>query len=84
MSSSHDTHVPLDADGRPAQKILLLSGPPGVGKTTRRMCRAARRVPRGGVNASDDRGAEASRRVTDATQMHSVLTAGGKRSVPTA
>ena len=23
-----------DSDGRPAQKILLLAGPPGLGKTT--------------------------------------------------
>ena len=84
MSSSHDTHVPLDADGRPAQKILLLSGPPGVGKTTLAHVAARHagyRVVE--VNASDDRGAEALKtRVTDATQMRSVLTAGGNAQRP--
>ena len=84
VSSSHDTHVPLDADGRPAQKILLLSGPPGVGKTTLAHVAARHagyRVVE--VNASDDRGAEALKtRVTDATQMRSVLTAGGNAQRP--
>ena len=69
------THVPLDEDGRPQHKILLLCGAPGVGKTTLAHVAARHagyRVVE--VNASDDRSAEAlTSRVLDATQMRAVI-----------
>ena len=75
----HSTHVPLDEDGRPQHKILLLCGAPGVGKTTLAHVAARHagyRVVE--VNASDDRSAEAlTTRVLDATQMRAVI--GDKR-----
>ena len=73
------THVPLDEDGRPVHKVLLLTGGPGIGKTTLAYVAAKHagyRVVE--VNASDDRSADALRtKVTDAVQMQPVI--GDKR-----
>ena len=73
------THVPLDEDGRPVHKVLLLTGGPGIGKTTLAHVAAKHagyRVVE--VNASDDRSADALRsKVTDAVQMQPVI--GDKR-----
>ncbi|XP_012587163.1 PREDICTED: chromosome transmission fidelity protein 18 homolog, partial [Condylura cristata] len=70
----------LDGSGRPRQKVALLCGPPGLGKTT-----LAHVIARHAgycvveMNASDDRSPEAFRtRIEAATQMESVLGAGGK------
>ncbi|XP_037670038.1 chromosome transmission fidelity protein 18 homolog [Choloepus didactylus] len=70
----------LDPSQRPRQKVVLLCGPPGLGKTT-----LAHVIPRHAgysvveMNASDDRSPEAfRRRIEAATQMESVLGAGGK------
>ncbi|XP_055710420.1 chromosome transmission fidelity protein 18 homolog isoform X2 [Phlebotomus papatasi] len=65
-----------DALGRPIQKIALLSGAPGLGKTTLAHViahHAGYNVLE--VNASDDRTSEAFRQVLeDGTQMKSLLT----------
>jgi len=75
------THVPLDADGRPQHKILLLCGAPGIGKTTLAHVvakHAGYRVVE--VNASDDRGADALRsRVENAVQMQPVMCGADRR-----
>ncbi|KFO34757.1 chromosome transmission fidelity protein 18 homolog [Fukomys damarensis] len=70
----------LDPNGRPRQKVALLYGPPGLGKTT-----LAHVIARHAgycvveMNASDDRSPEAFRtRIEAATQMESVLGASGK------
>ncbi|KAM5227317.1 LOW QUALITY PROTEIN: chromosome transmission fidelity protein 18 homolog [Ctenodactylus gundi] len=70
----------LDPNRRPRQKVALLCGPPGLGKTT-----LAHVIARHAgycvveMNASDDRSPEAFRtRIEAATQMESVLGAGGK------
>ncbi|XP_077618795.1 chromosome transmission fidelity protein 18 homolog isoform X2 [Crocuta crocuta] len=70
----------LDASRRPRQKVALLCGPPGLGKTT-----LAHVIARHAgycvveLNASDDRSPEAFRTCIEAaTQMESVLGAGGK------
>ncbi|XP_007979003.3 chromosome transmission fidelity protein 18 homolog isoform X1 [Chlorocebus sabaeus] len=70
----------LDPSQRPRQKVALLCGPPGLGKTT-----LAHVIARHAgysvveMNASDDRSPEAFRtRIEAATQMESVLGAGGK------
>uniref|UniRef100_A0A8D2DUM9 AAA+ ATPase domain-containing protein n=1 Tax=Sciurus vulgaris TaxID=55149 RepID=A0A8D2DUM9_SCIVU len=70
----------LDPSHRPRQKVALLCGPPGLGKTT-----LAHVIAKHAgycvveMNASDDRSPEAFRvRVEAATQMESVLGAGGK------
>nr|XP_036861570.1 chromosome transmission fidelity protein 18 homolog isoform X2 [Manis javanica] len=68
-----------DPSQRPRQKVALLCGPPGLGKTT-----LAHVIARHAgysvveMNASDDRSPEAFRmRIEAATQMESVLGAGG-------
>ncbi|XP_054549908.1 chromosome transmission fidelity protein 18 homolog [Talpa occidentalis] len=70
----------LDASQRPRQKVALLCGPPGLGKTTLAHViawHAGYCVVE--VNASDDRSPEAFRtRIEAATQMESVLGAGGR------
>ena len=65
----------LDSSGRPKQKVALLHGPPGLGKTT-----LAHIVARHAgykvveMNASDDRSVEAFKKNLEAsTQMKSVL-----------
>ncbi|KAM6155238.1 chromosome transmission fidelity protein 18 homolog [Rhynchocyon petersi] len=70
----------LDSSQRPRQKVALLCGPPGLGKTT-----LAHVIARHAgysvveMNASDDRSPEAFRtRIEAATQMESVLGAGGR------
>ncbi|XP_004873895.1 chromosome transmission fidelity protein 18 homolog isoform X1 [Heterocephalus glaber] len=70
----------LDPNGRPRQKVALLCGPPGLGKTT-----LAHVIARHAgycvveMNASDDRSPEAFRtRIEAATQMESVLGTSGK------
>uniref|UniRef100_A0A182NGK1 AAA+ ATPase domain-containing protein n=1 Tax=Anopheles dirus TaxID=7168 RepID=A0A182NGK1_9DIPT len=65
----------LDEHGCPAQKIALLCGPPGLGKTTlaHTIARHAGYTVRE-VNASDDRSPDAFRLVLEnGTQMKSVL-----------
>jgi chromosome transmission fidelity protein 18 len=61
----------IGADGRPTERLLLMCGPPGLGKTTLAHIAARHcgyRVV--DVNASDERGAAALRgRVLDAVQM---------------
>ncbi|XP_036136464.1 chromosome transmission fidelity protein 18 homolog isoform X1 [Molossus molossus] len=70
----------LDLSRRPRQKVALLCGPPGLGKTT-----LAHVIARHAgycvveMNASDDRSPEAFRtHIEAATQMESVLGTGGK------
>ncbi|XP_047390009.1 chromosome transmission fidelity protein 18 homolog [Sciurus carolinensis] len=70
----------VDPSHRPRQKVALLCGPPGLGKTT-----LAHVIAKHAgycvveMNASDDRSPEAFRvRIEAATQMESVLGAGGK------
>ncbi|XP_014398449.1 PREDICTED: chromosome transmission fidelity protein 18 homolog [Myotis brandtii] len=70
----------LDLSRRPRQKVALLCGPPGLGKTT-----LAHVIARHAgycvveMNASDDRSPEAFRtHIEAATQMESVLGIGGK------
>ncbi|CAG9774025.1 unnamed protein product [Ceutorhynchus assimilis] len=71
----NELNTTLDKDGRPAHKVVLLCGPPGLGKTT-----LAHMVARHAgynvveINASDDRSTEAFRTsLENATQMRSVI-----------
>jgi chromosome transmission fidelity protein 18 len=70
-----DTLEEPDEDGRPGCKLLLLAGPPGLGKTTMAHVLAQHagfEVIE--INASDERTADGLReRVENATQMRSVL-----------
>ncbi len=70
-----DTLEETDEDGRPGCKLLLLAGPPGLGKTTMAHVLAEHagfEVIE--INASDERTASGLReRVENATQMRSVL-----------
>eukprot|EP01043_Picozoa_sp_COSAG02_P018078 COSAG02_NODE_834_length_16653_cov_9.111977_7_plen_880_part_00 len=70
-----DTLEEVDEDGRPGCKLLLLAGPPGLGKTTMAHVLAEHagfEVIE--INASDERTASGLReRVENATQMRSVL-----------
>lgn len=65
----------LDSSGRPLQKIVLISGPPGLGKTTLAHV-VAKHAGYNPVemNASDDRNVEAFKlQLEAATQMRSVI-----------
>ncbi len=69
----------LDENGLPAQKVALLHGPPGLGKTTLAHVIAAHAgYSVVEINASDDRSLGAfSSRVEAATQMRSVVSGPG-------
>ncbi|CAB4009807.1 chromosome transmission fidelity 18 homolog, partial [Paramuricea clavata] len=75
-----DDWMELDATGRPVNKVALLCGPPGLGKTT-----LAHIVAQHAgysvieMNASDDRSVEVFRnKIESTTQMQSVLDSGKK------
>ncbi|VEN51025.1 unnamed protein product [Callosobruchus maculatus] len=75
-----DLNTELDEDGRPHQKVALLCGPPGLGKTT-----LAHMVARHAgynvveINASDDRSTDAFKTALEnATQMRSVVDREGR------
>jgi hypothetical protein len=74
----------LDEDGRPAQKLLLLAGSPGLGKTTLAQVlgrHAGFEIVE--INASDERTASAlTERIENATQMRSVMSTQGKPCRP--
>ncbi|KAL4857961.1 Chromosome transmission fidelity protein 18 [Chlorella vulgaris] len=64
-----------DALGRPEQRVILIAGPPGLGKTTlAHVCAVHCGYRPVEINASDDRsGASLQGKVLDAVQMQSVL-----------
>ncbi|XP_030757191.1 chromosome transmission fidelity protein 18 homolog isoform X2 [Sitophilus oryzae] len=71
----NELNTKLDEHGRPEHKVVLLCGPPGLGKTT-----LAHMVARHAgynvieINASDDRSIDSFRTALEnATQMHSVI-----------
>ncbi|CAH1977978.1 unnamed protein product [Acanthoscelides obtectus] len=75
-----ELNTELDEDGRPHQKVALLCGPPGLGKTT-----LAHMVARHAgynvveINASDDRSTDAFKTALEnATQMRSVVDREGR------
>ncbi|KAL4457647.1 hypothetical protein ABPG75_012512 [Micractinium tetrahymenae] len=65
----------LDALGRPEHKVILIAGPPGLGKTTlAHICAAHCGYRPVEINASDDRSAGALQsRILDAVEMQSVM-----------
>lgn len=76
----NELNTQLDEHGRPAHKVALLCGPPGLGKTT-----LAHMVARHAgynvieINASDDRSIDSFRTALEnATQMRSVLDQEGR------
>jgi len=75
-SSLPEVQEELDSIGRPLQRVALLHGPPGLGKTTLAHIvakHAGYKVIE--MNASDDRSVEAfQKRLESATQMRSVVT----------
>jgi len=76
FSSLPEVQEELDTVGRPLQRIALLHGPPGLGKTTLAHIvaqHAGYKVVE--MNASDDRSVEAfQKKLESATQMRSVVT----------
>lgn len=73
--NKHNLNTDFDEHGRPMQKIALLCGPPGIGKTTlaHTIARHAGYVVRE-LNASDDRNPDSFRlTLENGTQMTSVL-----------
>ncbi|XP_055375767.1 chromosome transmission fidelity protein 18 homolog [Condylostylus longicornis] len=73
--TKQNLNINLDSHGRPMQKVALLCGPPGLGKTTlaHTIARHAGYCVRE-LNASDDRSPEAFRlALENGTQMTSVL-----------
>lgn len=72
---ANNLRTDIDPLGRPVQKVALLCGPPGLGKTTlaHTIARHAGYSVRE-INASDDRSPEAFRMALEnGTQMQSVL-----------
>ena len=82
--SDHPATEDIDEDGRPVQKLLLVAGPPGLGKTT--MAHVLARHAGFEVveiNASDERTATSlKQRVENATQMRHVMHRPGQVSKP--
>ena len=74
-SGTTETHVQLDRKQRPMEKILLLSGPPGAGKTT--LAHVAAKhcgYETIEINASDDRSASTLKlKLADALQTRSAF-----------
>ena len=79
-TKKQNLNVERDEQGRPMQKVSLLCGPPGLGKTTlaHTIAKHAGYNVRE-INASDDRSPEAFKTALEnGTQMTSVLNADGR------